>query len=104
MPSISAGSDMFTQAPGTTGRSNGDLGVGWVSSRSLVQLHGGQSARVPRGTARKRVPLQPATAARYHGARGGGGRNRATPGATSAAGDATVLVADDNADAAWGMA
>ncbi|RZL93771.1 MAG: response regulator [Variovorax sp.] len=97
--------DIFTQASGTPGRSNGGPGTGLALSRSIVQLHGGQlsasSAGPGKGSEfRFSLPLLRATTAREAAVAAAD----ATPGATRAAGDATVLVADDNADAAWGIA
>ena len=97
--------DMFSQAQHARERIGGGLGIGLALSRSIVQLHGGWITATSGGPGqgsqfRFGVPLLRAV----------GPRDASLPApvaaavAPAAAGATTVLVADDNADAAWGIA
>jgi two-component system CheB/CheR fusion protein len=103
--------DMFAQAQHAQDRMGGGLGIGLALSRSIVQLHGGWITATSAGPGqgsqfRFGLPLLRAVGPRDAGlpapAAAAVGVGVGVAGA--AAGKTTVLVADDNADAAWGIA
>ncbi|HBF52012.1 MAG TPA: hybrid sensor histidine kinase/response regulator [Massilia sp.] len=90
--------DLFTQAERTPDRSQGGLGLGLALAKSLVELHGGsvqaESAGLGKGsTFTVRLPLAPVQ-----------GMLDAAGGAEDAVAPTSVLVVDDNVDAAQTLA
>ena len=95
--------ELFSQAPGALERASGGLGIGLALSRSIVELHGGwihaSSAGPGQGSEFKvGIPYQ-------HTAR----QPAAAPPPPAAAPQEPqqqplVMIADDNGDAAWGIA
>ena len=92
--------DMFVQVSGTAKTAQGGLGIGLTLVRSLVELHGGSVAARSEGPGRGssfevHLPLADAALLPV----------RAAPdGAAQPGGPATVLVVDDNQDAADSLA
>jgi PAS domain S-box-containing protein len=92
--------DLFTQGSRTIDQAQGGLGVGLALVRSLVQLHGGSVEALSDGAGfgSEFVVRLPATARRAHAS------PPPVPAAPRPAAPRTVLVVDDNADAADGLA
>jgi PAS domain S-box-containing protein len=88
--------ELFTQGERSPDRSQGGLGVGLSLVKSLVELHGGrvQVTSTPGQGSNFTIvmPLQPAT--------GATNESRAASGETSRVRPLTILLVDDNADAA----
>ncbi len=90
--------DMFVQVSGTSKAAQGGLGIGLTLVKSLVELHGGSVAADSAGLGRGarftvRLPLAESTAAAAPG-------HAAPAGGEPAAIAKTILVVDDNRDAA----
>lgn len=90
--------DMFVQVSGSSRSAQGGLGIGLTLVKSLVELHGGQVAARSAGlgqgsTFTVRLPLST-----EHGA--GKEAPKGAPKFEASAGERTVLVVDDNHDAA----
>jgi two-component system CheB/CheR fusion protein len=109
---ISGVFEMFTQGPQTPDRVNSGLGIGLALARSIMNLHGGwieaESAGIGQGSRfRFGLPVLRTLPARsLHDA-----ASQAEQGKAAQADDqrapavsASVLVADDNQDAAWAIA
>jgi signal transduction histidine kinase/ActR/RegA family two-component response regulator len=106
--------DLFTQADDAGRHSQGGLGIGLTLVRSLVEMHGGTVEAHSEGMMAGsefvvRLPRAPATAgdeAKPPGATTATATAERTPPAAPACDDAPrrVLVVDDNADAAEGVA
>jgi PAS domain S-box-containing protein len=99
---VSNAFELFVQGDRTIARSEGGLGIGLTLVRSLVAMHGGavagESAGVGQGSRFSvTLPLDPESAVPLVPAAGGASTG-------SAACSARVLVVDDNADAADGLA
>ncbi|WP_256856501.1 ATP-binding protein [Variovorax sp. KK3] len=95
--------DMFVQVSGTARDAQGGLGIGLTLVRSLVELHGGSVEAASEGLDRGatftvRLPLSKSMPAAGRRARGSQDNNHAS------ALEATVLVVDDNRDAADSLA
>jgi len=95
--------DMFSQAPQSRERAGTGLGIGLALSRNIVELHGGWIRATSEGPGHGSefqfgLPLLRVLGARESRAM------PATPDARGRASDALILVADDNEDAAWGVA
>jgi CheY-like chemotaxis protein len=98
--------ELFTQAERTPDRAQGGLGLGLALVKSLVGLHGGSveadSAGAGLGsTFRVTLPLaQSARMASQHGIKTAAGRGEMA----AVPGDRSILIVDDNADAALSLA
>ncbi|WP_083745777.1 CheR family methyltransferase [Variovorax sp. KK3] len=96
--------DMFSQAPLALDRAGAGLGIGLALSRNIAELHGGWLKATSHGPGRGSefrlgLPLVRALGTRDSAAAA------PTPAATARkASDVLVLIADDNEDAAWGVA
>jgi signal transduction histidine kinase len=94
--------DMFVQVAGTARVAQGGLGIGLTLVRSLVEMHGGSVVATSPGlglgasfTVRLPVAAQPCDPA---------GRKRQAEAPAEVPGERTVLVVDDNRDAADSLA
>jgi two-component system, chemotaxis family, CheB/CheR fusion protein len=98
--------DMFTQAQSVANHNYAGLGIGLALVRNIVEVHGGRivaSSAGPGKGSEFRVVLPGARAAEP---RADADRNASVPAAPAypANSRGTILIADDNVDAGWGIA
>jgi two-component system CheB/CheR fusion protein len=94
--------DLFAQAEGTVGRSEGGLGIGLSLAKSLVELHGGriQASSAGRGRGAEFCVSLPCSAQRAARAEAAPAQGSDAPLARAR----RVLIVDDNRDAAESLA
>jgi two-component system CheB/CheR fusion protein len=97
--------ELFTQGEGAASHASGGLGIGLALSRNIIEMHGGWILASSSG-AGKGSQLRIGLPVLSHGAAPPPTSAPAVQAFTpaSAAEGELVLVADDNGDAAWGMA
>jgi two-component system CheB/CheR fusion protein len=99
--------DLFAQAAGAINRSNGGLGIGLALARNIVELHGGwimASSAGPGQGSQLRVGLPLLRIRPTEAPVPEPEPTAQPPKPASAAEGELILVADDNGDAAWGLA